>query len=1195
MIRTSSEKRLALLIVFMLFITAIPAFPVKAASSCDALIEEMLQAGSYAEGEAVVVVRGTSDLRIHAESEALSALDADTIGLAIQKELEDGKDIAQEAQERFSPDDEYMLLQVRDDSLSTKELLMELYDDPRVLSAEPNYDVEAPASINIEDTEAEASFLPADAAPNAGTPGDLTPYQWYNSDSSEHGTKTPEAMNGAGYSLHVPGWNGDEENAAGTIAVMDTGIDTTHPDLQGVLYEFSEEQQDRFGCGLYGKNVNQRQGDTTGLVPEEEYQRDVTDHMMHGTHIAGMIAANWDGSGISGIANGVKVFAVRVYADDGTAQSSTDIYRGFEWLTGIAKEVNLKAVNVSLGTLKYQLVHTIMVNKLGEQGVNTVYAAGNMAMDMDETLDLGAENNSPYAITVDAANPEGKMTQFSCYGQMSTDVFAPGAQILSSIPERILEYGERGRLTDSKIYRLFFPETTDTSDLAYGRIEKFEEGTPSVRFFDVCPVNEDGTVNQEANEIGEANTTYGFDDTSSWEINALSLPEPEDTWMSMYYRAYKSFWMAVPVENADDAYWVGGKAAFNDKTHIYSGVTSVVLARKEADGSILPNNVDMRYDNALGTNQFDGAPGGSVGVMAQMSYSSAQWAQWSLDLKGFVDGAAFFHTLDDTAREEAGYGLDDPGDITGVYTWEDNGENYILLQIATMRPEDELPITSSDTCYLMDDVAVGGESSATGSYLYMNGTSMAAPCVTASLAIIAKDEPQNASLSEEELKMLALERAAKLLASVDYDDDLVKLCSTGGRLNLHGQTEYTKKAPLLTGAEAEGTTLTISGYFFTESGKLYINDEEYKVLSWSEHEITADVDGLSNGSHVAKVVNGDEAISRIIFSTSLQDEGRKLYEQDLSLMLDNPGFEEDMTDGFSGTMTCLDGSLYALSCDRDALARALWRYDIEADQWSRCSDLPEETVGMTVENNALAAIDGTLYMYGYRKGLTESEAVLYTYHPETDAWEMVEIEGLRAVGQMVSYQDMLLLFAEEDNSLDESDEGSEEKKGTSRVNRIDLEAGRVVPLKDTLQNDLTFRDLKVASAGDVIYLFGKQEDETGDSTLFLSRLTYDEEKQEFSSEDVSDAISGLLKDMNNNAIIGTDDSLVIITPQSKGSDTYCLKNDAKTAIACSRTSCYHTPFSPCAGYAGGKLYVLAFNTTEPNVLYFRAAEATSWS
>ena len=172
----------------------------------------------------------------------------------------------------------------------------------------------------------------------------------------------------AGYTMEVPGWQEGRTNpnasvnAGGTICIMDTGVDTDHPDLQGVLYEFTPEQQAKYGCGKYGYNAS---GDGR---PENEQK--ATDS--HGTHVAGIIAANWNGEGTSGIANGVKIFSVNVFGGNGTEQDIKSNVKGFQFLLDVAQEVNLKAVNCSWGTAQPIFILSVMMDELGRKGVNTV-------------------------------------------------------------------------------------------------------------------------------------------------------------------------------------------------------------------------------------------------------------------------------------------------------------------------------------------------------------------------------------------------------------------------------------------------------------------------------------------------------------------------------------------------------------------------------------------------------------------------------------------------------------------------------------------------------------------------------------------------------------------------------------------------------------------------------------------------------
>ena len=328
---------------------------------------------------------------------------------------------------------------------------------------------------------------------------------------------------------------------------MDTGIDTDHPDLQGVLYEFTEEQQKKYGCGRYGLNAS---GDNNPVNEQKAVDS-------HGTHVAGIIAANWNGEGVSGIANGVKIFSVNVFGGNGTEQDMRSVLKGFDFLVDCASEVNLKAVNCSWGTVQPQFALSVMIDELAGKGVNTVIASGNRYLDLDESIDLGSQTHNVSAIVVNAASGNGAMTDFSCWGQDSTDVFAPGGSIMSTVTH-IIKDGEEGDYYSYTDNTRFYPEASDPADLPSG-IERFDEETPGVRFFDANPAMDD-----EAKEIGEINTGNGFDDKYSMALRLSALKKDKEREDGSYAATNGYVYMAIPVESAEDVRWIGVKTAMSD-------------------------------------------------------------------------------------------------------------------------------------------------------------------------------------------------------------------------------------------------------------------------------------------------------------------------------------------------------------------------------------------------------------------------------------------------------------------------------------------------------------------------------------------------------------------------------------------------------------------------------------------------------
>ena len=833
--------------------------------TAEAAVETLMRAAAqreYIEGKAIAIVKGKKGPDTEGEAELISEVSPETVSSAVNELEAGGAEAAAFASQRLQTagTEAFSIWQISDDGRTTEQILRDLFEDPYVIIAEPEYmayaaeepetaeaagagdsassetaaaaeeDGNASQAGTAEAAAAEApqsggTSSPAETAspeepagPEVPGPGDLSAMQWYLADTSDIYT-TPLSPTG-GYSLGVAGWREGRrnekapENAGGTICIMDTGIDTDHPDLQGVLYEFTEEQQKKYGCGRYGLNAS---GDSNPVNEQKAVDS-------HGTHVAGIIAANWNGEGVSGIANGVKIFSVNVFGGNGTEQDMRSVLKGFDFLVDCASEVNLKAVNCSWGTVQPQFALSVMIDELAKKGVNTVIASGNRYCDLDESIDLGSQTHNVSAIVVNAASGNGAMTDFSCWGQDSTDVFAPGGSIMSTVTH-IIKDGEEGDYYSYTDNTRFYPEASDPADLPSG-IERFDEETPGVRFFDTNPAMDD-----EAKEIGEINTRNGFDDKYSMALRLSALKKDKEREDGGYAATNGYVYMAIPVESAEDVRWIGVKTAMSDGFKPAGGIDMITCAGEDGQ----PAEIDGTCMNAL-----------KKGWNAGASYTiyQCQWSPLSYNVQGYIEASNQLHDMLEKGMSEEeklnkGVGsYKDPGKIDGLYEWEDGDSRYVIARIGIGMCQQDSRQTE------IDNVAVGDENAFAGSYVIMSGTSMAAPVVTGCLAVIARDEPDNASLTGAQLEDLARERAAKLLASVDYDESLAKLCRTGARVNLHGQTSFTAKAPLIQTAEAQDRVLTVEGWFFGSKGKIEIDDREYEAKSWEDSRIEVNLGTL---------------------------------------------------------------------------------------------------------------------------------------------------------------------------------------------------------------------------------------------------------------------------------------------------------------------------------------------------------------
>ena len=180
-----------------------------------------------------------------------------------------------------------------------------------------------------------------------------------------------------------------------TVAVVDTGVDLTHPDLQGQLV----------------KGPDLVQGDD-----------EPADDQGHGTHCAGTVAALTNNSlGMASVAPGAKVLAIKVLSATGQGSASTIADGVLAAVQGGAKVISL-----SLGGPSDSSLLRAAVAQAVQAGVVVVAAAGN-----DGTTQRMYPAAYPDVIAVGATTSSNTRASFSNHGDWVT-VAAPGASILST-------------------------------------------------------------------------------------------------------------------------------------------------------------------------------------------------------------------------------------------------------------------------------------------------------------------------------------------------------------------------------------------------------------------------------------------------------------------------------------------------------------------------------------------------------------------------------------------------------------------------------------------------------------------------------------------------------------------------------------------------------------------------------------------
>ena len=200
------------------------------------------------------------------------------------------------------------------------------------------------------------------------------------------------------------------------------------PDLDGSIYRFSPAQQQALGCGELGYNAEAAANPALDAA-------DVADRGNHGTHCAGIIAAEWDGSGTSGIASDAKLMVIK----NGDATSSlVDQLNAYAFVKKAVLEqgVNVRVTSNSWVVTQASRALDAAVRDLGEScGIVSVFGAGNWALDNDENLYSGSVfEGNPYAVVVAATNTADGLWSQSHWGATTVDVGAPGGGILSTVP-----------------------------------------------------------------------------------------------------------------------------------------------------------------------------------------------------------------------------------------------------------------------------------------------------------------------------------------------------------------------------------------------------------------------------------------------------------------------------------------------------------------------------------------------------------------------------------------------------------------------------------------------------------------------------------------------------------------------------------------------------------------------------------------
>lgn len=217
------------------------------------------------------------------------------------------------------------------------------------------------------------------------------------------------------------------------VAIIDTGIDFNHPDLQGNIWvnpgETPNDGIDNDGNG-YIDDVSGWDFTGTGLGTKfANGDNNPQDGDGHGTHVAGTIAGKGNNAvGVAGVVWGAKIVPLKFLDDTGSGSTANAILA-----VDYCRINGIKLSNNSWGGGGSSTALRTAISNVGAADHLFVAAAGNSAWNIDGILkSYPASYNLANQINVAATTSTGTMASFSNYGLTSVHVGAPGNAIVST-------------------------------------------------------------------------------------------------------------------------------------------------------------------------------------------------------------------------------------------------------------------------------------------------------------------------------------------------------------------------------------------------------------------------------------------------------------------------------------------------------------------------------------------------------------------------------------------------------------------------------------------------------------------------------------------------------------------------------------------------------------------------------------------
>jgi thermitase len=206
------------------------------------------------------------------------------------------------------------------------------------------------------------------------------------------------------------------------VAILDTGIDTDHPDLKSNVYKSAD------------KPNNGKDDDKNGYVDDTYGYNTINgkgsgeDDDGHGTHVSGIVGGRGNNDvGVSGTCWSTKLLAVKFMNSRGKG-STSDAIEGIDY----AVKQGFKIINCSFGSSSKSSSLKDAVDYAQDHNALLVVAAGNDSENIDKHPLYPASYGDSNILAVAATTSTDTLASFSNFGSEAVDVAAPGDSIYST-------------------------------------------------------------------------------------------------------------------------------------------------------------------------------------------------------------------------------------------------------------------------------------------------------------------------------------------------------------------------------------------------------------------------------------------------------------------------------------------------------------------------------------------------------------------------------------------------------------------------------------------------------------------------------------------------------------------------------------------------------------------------------------------